>query len=174
MKSQTLCQWKGFSVEQSDHRLPDGRDITFTTVRHPGAVVIAPLTNKGELVLLRQYRPAIGRWILEFPAGTLEKGEAIQACAQRELAEEANLAAAHWQSLGELLPVPGFCDEVQHLFLAKSLTPAEGELDTDEVLEVLTMSVETFLEKIADNEIQDTKTLAVFLKMQVLGVLKQP
>ncbi|KDM89641.1 NUDIX hydrolase [Photobacterium galatheae] len=172
MKSQTLCQWKAFSVEQSEHQLPDGRNITFTTVRHPGAVVIAPVTKTGELILLRQYRPAIGRWIIEFPAGTLEKGETLQACAMRELAEEANLAAAQWQSLGELLPVPGFCDEVQHLFLAKDLSPAEGTLDADEILEVFTMSVDTFLEKVAANEIQDAKTLAVFLKMQVLGVFK--
>ncbi|MDO6706033.1 NUDIX hydrolase [Photobacterium sp. 1_MG-2023] len=171
MTAQTLCQWKGFSVEQDTHQLPDGRDITFTTVRHPGAVVIVPITDSGELVLLRQYRPAIGRWILEFPAGTVEKGEDLQICAQRELAEEAKFAAGHWQPLGELLPVPGFCDEVQHIFLATQLSPAEGELDADEVLEVLTLPVRSFLEKVAENEIQDAKTLAVFLKMQTLGWL---
>ncbi|MGB7996330.1 NUDIX hydrolase [Photobacterium halotolerans] len=171
MKSQTLCQWKGFSVEQGTHQLPDGRDITFTTVRHPGAVVIVPVTAHGELVLLRQYRPAIGRWILEFPAGTLEKGEEIAYCAKRELAEETQLAASEWLALGELLPVPGFCDEVQHVFLAKGLSPAEGDLDADEILEVVTMTVEAFTEKVVSNEIQDAKTLAVFLKLQVMGLI---
>ncbi|KKC99702.1 NUDIX hydrolase [Photobacterium halotolerans] len=171
MTSQTLCQWKGFSVEQGTHLLPDGRDITFTTVRHPGAVVIVPVTAHGELVLLRQYRPAIGRWILEFPAGTLEKGEDIACCAKRELAEETQLAASDWQALGELLPVPGFCDEVQHVFLAKNLSPAQGELDSDEILEVVTLTVNTFLEKVSRNEIQDAKTLAVFLKLQVMGLI---
>ncbi|OLQ71296.1 ADP-ribose pyrophosphatase [Photobacterium proteolyticum] len=171
MKTRTLCQWKCFSVEQATHSLPDGRQIDFTTVKHPGAVVILPVTNNGELVMVRQYRPAIQKWILEFPAGTLESQEDILSCAKRELAEEVQLKAELWQDLGELLPVPGFCDEVQYLFFAKGLTECTGELDDDEIIEVITLSVNDFEMKVASGEIQDAKTLSTFFKARMLKLL---
>lgn len=171
MKTKTLCQWKCFSVEQTTQTLPDGRHIEFTTVKHPGAVVIVPVTDSAELVMVRQYRPAIQKWILEFPAGTLESQEDIPACAKRELAEEVQLQAEQWQSLGELLPVPGFCDEVQYLFLAKELSECDGELDDDEIIEVVTLSIQEFEAKVANGEIQDSKTLSAFLKARTLKFL---
>ncbi|PSU47377.1 ADP-ribose pyrophosphatase [Photobacterium frigidiphilum] len=169
--AKTLYQWKCFSIEQEQHQLPDGRNIEFTTVKHPGAVIIVPINQCGELVLVHQYRPAIKQWILEFPAGTLESKEDILNCAKRELAEEVNLKAESWQSLGELLPVPGFCDEVQYLFLAQGLSETAGELDDDEVIEVVTMSVNEFEQKVLNNEIQDGKTLATYLKIKMMGIV---
>lgn len=169
--SKTLYQWKCFSIEQEQHQLPDGRNIEFTTVKHPGAVIIVPINQHGELILVHQYRPAIKQWILEFPAGTLESKEDILNCAKRELAEEVNLKAEDWQSLGELLPVPGFCDEVQYLFLAQGLLETEGELDDDEVIEVVTMSVAEFEQKVLKNEIQDGKTLATYLKIKMMCIV---
>ncbi|MCW8329313.1 NUDIX hydrolase [Photobacterium sp. SDRW27] len=171
MKTKTLCQWKCFSVEQASQTLPDGRDIEFTTVKHPGAVVIVPIADNGDLIMVHQYRPAIQKWILEFPAGTLESQEDIQSCAQRELAEETQLQASHWLALGELLPVPGFCDEVQHLYLAKGLSSCDGELDDDEIIEVLPISVAEFEKKVANNEIQDAKTLSAFLKARIMKLI---
>ncbi|MGF1727172.1 NUDIX hydrolase [Photobacterium nomapromontoriensis] len=173
MTTKTLCQWKCFSIEQTTHTLPDGRDIEFTTVKHPGAVVIVPITDNGELVMVHQYRPAINDWILEFPAGTLESKEDILGGAKRELAEEVQLSAEHWQDIGDLFPVPGFCDEVQHLFVATTLTPCHGELDDDEIIEVVTLSVPDFLAKVASNNIKDAKTLAAFLKVQAMGLLNE-
>lgn len=171
MKTKTLCKWKCFSVEQATQTLPDGRNIEFTTVKHPGAVVIVPVTDSGDLVMVHQYRPAIQKWILEFPAGTLENQEEILPCAKRELAEEVQLQASQWQDLGELLPVPGFCDEVQYLFLAKGLSESDGELDDDEIIEVVTLSIEEFEAKVANSEIQDAKTLSAFLKARLLKLL---
>ena len=172
MTTRTLCQWKCFSVEESEHTLPDGRQVTFTTVKHPGAVIIVPITAAGEVVMVHQYRPAIDDWILEFPAGTLEGKENIHACAQRELAEEVQMQATQWQHLGELFPVPGFCDEVQHVYLAHDLSPCAGELDDDEIIDVVTLPISDFLAKVASNEIKDAKTLATFLKVQAMGLLK--
>lgn len=171
MKTTTLCQWKCFSVEEEGQTLPDGRVIRFTTVKHPGAVIIIPVTESGDLVLVNQYRPAIKQWILEFPAGTLEDSEQIEVCAHRELAEETQLAAKSWVSLGQLLPVPGFCDEVQHIFLAKDLQTTHGELDDDEIIEVTTMSIEEFESLIANNTIQDAKTIATYMKAKLAGLL---
>ncbi|PSU13365.1 NUDIX hydrolase [Photobacterium gaetbulicola] len=171
MTTKTLCQWKCFSVEQSQHTLPDGREINFTTVKHPGAVIIVPIDEGGDLVMINQYRPAIKKWILEFPAGTLETNEDILGCAQRELAEECQLEARHWHNLGELYPVPGFCDEVQYLFLATQLKPCQAQCDEDEVIEVMKVSPTEFLAKVAQNEIKDAKTLAAFLKLHAKGLL---
>jgi ADP-ribose diphosphatase len=169
--AKTLYQWKCFSIEQEHHQLPDGRNIEFTTVKHPGAVIIVPINHSGDLVLVHQYRPAIKQWILEFPAGTLESKEDILNCAKRELAEEVNPKAESWQSLGELLPVPGFCDEVQYLFLAQGLSETAGELDDDEVIEVVTLSIAEFEQKVLNNEIQDGKTLATYLKIKMMGIV---
>ena len=174
MTKKTLCQWKCFSVEQSQHTLPDGRKIDFTTVKHPGAVIIVPVDESGNLVMLNQYRPAIGGWILEFPAGTLETDEDILGCAQRELAEETQLSARHWHNLGELFPVPGFCDEVQYLFMATHLKASQAQCDDDEIFEVVKMTPTEFLSKVAENEIKDAKTLAAFLKVQAMGLLPSP
>ncbi|MGF1681547.1 NUDIX hydrolase [Photobacterium minamisatsumaniensis] len=171
MTTKTLCQWKCFSVEQSSQTLPDGRNVEFTTVKHPGAVIIVPVTEQGDLVMVNQFRPAIKDWILEFPAGTLEDSENILDCAKRELAEEVQLRANEWKTLGELFPVPGFCDEVQYLFLAKGLSPCQGELDDDEIIEIVTLSTTEFLAKVASNDIKDAKTLASFLKLQAMGLL---
>ncbi|MEJ2764914.1 NUDIX hydrolase [Photobacterium sp. MCCC 1A19761] len=171
MKTDILCQWKCFSVEQTTQTLPDGREVEFTTVKHPGAVVILPLTEDDELVMVHQYRPAIGRWILEFPAGTLEPNEDLHACAKRELAEEVQLEATQWHDMGELLPVPGFCDEVQHLYLAKALTPCPGAPDEDEVIEVVRLSRAEFEQKVANNTIQDAKTLAAYFKARMMNLI---
>ncbi|MCG3886378.1 NUDIX hydrolase [Photobacterium leiognathi] len=113
MSSKIHYQWKCFSVEEQEHLLPNNKQVNFTTIKHPGAVVIIPINSQGHIVLVNQYRPAIKQWILEFPAGTLEPNEDVFECAKRELAEEVNLKAESWQSLGELLPVPSFCDEIQ-------------------------------------------------------------
>ncbi|WIH24646.1 NUDIX hydrolase [Photobacterium damselae] len=168
---QTHYQWKCFSIDEEQHQLPDGRTIPFTTIKHPGAVVIIPIDRNGDLILVHQYRPAIKQWIYEFPAGTLEDKENILACAQRELAEEAKLQAQNWQSLGELLPVPGFCDEIQYLFLAQELSEANGELDDDEIMDVVTLSITEFERKIAANQIQDNKTIAAYCKAKAMQLL---
>ncbi len=171
MSSKIHYQWKYFSVEEQEHLLPNNKQVNFTTIKHPGAVVIIPINSQGHIVLVNQYRPAIKQWILEFPAGTLEPNEDVFECAKRELAEEVNSKADSWQSLGELLPVPSFCDEIQYLFVATDLTPTIGELDDDEIIEVVTLSVQQVEQKIAQNEIQDNKTLAAFLKARIAGYL---
>ncbi|OAN11513.1 ADP-ribose pyrophosphatase [Photobacterium jeanii] len=167
----TQYQWKCFSVEEENQQLPDGRNISFTWLKHPGAVIIIPITAEGKLVLVNQYRPAIKQWILEFPAGTLEDSEQVELCAQRELAEEVQLAATTWHNLGQLLPVPGFCDEVQHLFVAKELSPCDGELDDDEIIEVKEFTVSEFEKLVASNQLQDGKTIAAYMKAKLAGLI---
>ncbi len=154
-----LFAWKRFTLEEETLTLPNGLTTKHVTLTHPGAVLIIPITENNTLILLRQYRPSIKQWIYEFPAGTLESGEDITLCAQRELAEEAQLQAKEWLALGECLPAPGFCNEVQYLFAAKGLSPCHAEMDDDEVIEVVEFSIEQVKAMIAGNEIQDSKTI---------------
>ena len=105
-------------VEQA-LRLPSSRTVVRQVVKHPGAVVIMPQLEDGRLLVIAQYRFAVGETVLEFPAGTLEPGEAPLACARRELIEETGYRADHWHALGTIYSSPGFCDERQHLFLAR-------------------------------------------------------
>ncbi|WP_283131730.1 NUDIX hydrolase [Enterovibrio norvegicus] len=166
-----LYAWKRFTLEESTHTLPNGVITNHITLEHPGAVLILPVANDGKLVLLKQYRPSIRRWIYEFPAGTLESSESPSVCAVRELAEEASLQAEEWHTIGESLPAPGFCNETQYLFVAKLLSPCEAEMDEDEVIEVVHFSVEEVTSMIANNKIQDSKTIVAFCRAQLLGLI---
>ena len=106
--------------ERNRIKLPMGVEATFGMIRHPGASLAVPITNDGQVVLLRQYRFAVQARLLEFPAGTLEEGEDPLESMQRELGEEAGYSAAQWDVLGPMLPCPGYSDEVIHCFLARA------------------------------------------------------
>lgn len=130
-----------FHLVKDALRLPSGRRQVIEVLVHPGAVCIAPLLDSGELLLVRQYRHAIGDWLLELPAGRLEHGGAEDrlAAAQRELEEETGHIAAQWEALGELCPAPGFCSERIAVYLARGVRPVEGlqrPADEDEEFEL--------------------------------------
>ena len=123
-------------------RLPTGVEGNYGCIRHPGASLAVPVLADGRVVVLRQYRFAVQRRILEFPAGTLEPNEQPQPAMERELQEEAGYSASQWDSLGLLLPCPGYSDEVIHCFLARELKALENPPagDEDEDLEVVEMT----------------------------------
>lgn len=134
-------------------------------VVHPGAVGIAAVEADGRLLLVRQYRPALKTWTLEIPAGRLEAGEAPLAAARRELEEETGRRAERWSPLRPIVPAPGFCSEVVHLFRADGLVevPDGGlEADPDEEIEVLHC---TPAEVLASDE-ADAKTLIAALMLR--------
>jgi ADP-ribose pyrophosphatase len=140
--------------------LPSGIEQDLLWIRHPGAVAVAPLTDKGELLLVRQYRHAVRAITLELPAGRREAGEDPLAAARRELAEETGHRARDWQALGSFWPAPGFCSERVFLFAARGLEPAAQALDADEDLEVVRMSPERAL-----RESEDAKTLLAIQRL---------
>ncbi|MEZ8140740.1 ADP-ribose pyrophosphatase [Enterovibrio norvegicus FF-454] len=170
--SSPLFAWKRFTLEEREHTFPNGLVTSHITLTHPGAVLILPVANDGKLVMIHQYRPSIDRWIYEFPAGTMELNESPDVCAKRELAEEVQLAASEWHKIGESLPAPGFCDETQYLYVAKQVSDCEGELDDDEVLEVVHFPVDEVARMIANNDIQDSKTIVAFCRAQLLGLIR--
>jgi len=140
--------------------LPNGVEVDLEIIRHPGAAAIVPVDAHGQVTLIRQHRHAAGGTILEIPAGVLEPGEAPEACARRELAEEVQLASDEWTHLGAIHTTPGFTDERIHLYLARALRPAEGRPDPDEVLEIVTMNLDEAINATLDGRITDAKTIA--------------
>ena len=148
-------------------KLPIGLEKTFGVIDHPGAALAVPITNDGKIVLLRQYRFAISRRILEFPAGTLEKNEEPLNSIQRELGEEAGYKAYQWNPLGKMTPCPGYSNEIIHMFLARDLVElAEKPLgDDDEDIEILHMTKEELNNCISNgDELLDGKSLTAWYR----------
>ncbi len=141
--------------------LTNGVTVNMEIIRHPGAAAIVPLTAAGEVILLQQYRHAVGGSLWEIPAGTMDADDRTPlACARRELVEETGFSAASWRALGELTPVPGYSDERIHLFLARDLTPASQNLDADEIVAVHRLPLAAVRQMVFDGRITDAKTIA--------------
>jgi len=158
-----LYSGKIFDVTIERITLPNGMIKDREVVRHPGAAAMVPLLDDGKVVLIKQYRHAVNRFLWEIPAGTLEPSEEPVECARRELVEETGYEAARFDKLAEILPAPGYTDECIHIFLATKLTPAEQKLEDDEVLDMESVSLEAALEMITKGDIQDAKTIVGLL-----------
>lgn len=146
-----------FEVVREVVELPSGLRQDLAIVRHPGAVGVVALQPDGRVTLVRQYRHAIGRELLEIPAGRLEPGEEPRSAAARELEEETGYRPGSLESLGSFFPAPGFCSEELHLFLARDLTlagPERAAHDADEELDTVLLSLPEALERCA----QDAKS----------------
>jgi ADP-ribose pyrophosphatase len=171
LSTKVLHRFRIFAIVEQALRLPSGRTVVRQVVQHPGAVVIIPQLEDGRLVLIEQYRFAVGETLLEFPAGTLEPGEAPLDCARRELIEETGYRAEHWHALGIMYPSPGYCDERQYLFVASGLVPEHAAGDEDEILEVKRLTVQEVERAIVDGALVDAKSIAAYARAKLQGVL---
>jgi ADP-ribose pyrophosphatase len=161
-----LHRGRVFRLVRENVTLDNGTTTDLDFIEHPGAAAVVALTSARDVVLVRQYRHALRRYIWEIPAGTLAPGELAMACARRELVEETGYMAAEWQPLGEITPVPAYSDERIHLFLATGLSAAAQHLDADEVLDVHCMPLAEADGMIARGEIQDAKSICALLLAQ--------
>ena len=165
----TVYHGKVFELVRENVTLENGTTTDLEFIEHPGATAIIPFLDDKRIVLLKQYRHALKKYIWEIPAGTLDPQEEIISCAQRELIEETGYSAALWHRLGEITPVPGYSNERIHIFLATELQPADQNLDEDEVIQVQAVDFLKAFEMIGDGEIQDAKSIAgLFLASQWL------
>ena len=161
--TEPVFQGKIFRVRVDTVTLPNGREASREIVEHNGAVVIVPIDSEDNVILVSQYRPAIGRVLLEAPAGKLEAQEDPDDCAQRELQEETGFASRDLRPLGGFWTVPGFCTEYIHAYVARDLVPSKLEQDYDEHVEVDRRPLSQIPLLIRRGEIQDAKTLAALL-----------
>ena len=154
-----------FTVLVESVTLPRGQTLDVEVVRHPGSVVLLPITAAGEVVLVRQYRHAIGRWMWELPAGSLKRGEDAEKAAARECQEETGLIPSKLERLGAFFPTPGYCDEEMFFFKATGLRepgkddPA-AQPDEDEDIETGAFAADELRHLLQTGEIIDLKTVA--------------
>jgi len=160
-----VFQGRIFSVSIESITLPRGEPLEAEIVRHPGSAVLIPITDDGAIVLVRQYRPALGRSAWELPAGSLKPGEDPRAAAARECHEEIGLIPSAVEPVGAFFPTPGYCDEEMHFYVATGLREPTADdhvvqRDEDEDIESRVFSVETIRSMIASGAIVDLKTVA--------------
>jgi ADP-ribose pyrophosphatase len=160
---QTVFHVGRFRLDTEQVTLDNGNDTTIHVLRHPGAVAIVPFLDEATIILIHQYRHAIGDYIWEIPAGTLDVGEDLLECARRELIEETGFRAGEMRPIGEIFPAPGYSDERIHIFMARELSPDVQNLEDDEVLQVHRVPLPDALAMIDSGDIRDAKTIAGLL-----------
>jgi ADP-ribose diphosphatase len=158
----------------------DGSRHQREIVGHPGAVAIVAVDADDRVLLVRQFRTAVGRTLVEIPAGTLDVDEATgrvedpELAARRELEEETGRQAARWQRLGTFWTAPGFATELMHLYLATELSVVgEGALgpDEDEALVLSAVPADEAIAAAEDGRIEDAKSIVGLLRLARLRAL---
>ena len=169
---QVVFEGKIIHMRQDTVLLENEKTATRDVVEHPGGVCVLPLTDAGEIIMVKQFRYPYKEVLLEIPAGKLDKGnEDPLDCGKRELEEETGMTAEEYLSLGKMYPSPGYCDEIIHMYLAKGLHPSKQHLDEDEFLEVYKIPFETVLSEILSGQLTDAKTqIAVLKAARILGL----
>ena len=160
----TVHRGRIFQIEIDVVKLPTGHTVDMEVVRHPGSVVLLPVPKPGSIILIRQYRYTIDRWIWELPAGSLKPGEDPDKAAARECEEEIGLVPGRVTRLGGYYPTPGFCDEQMIFYRCEDLCPpapdSQAKKDADEEIEPRTFTIDEARALVASGEIVDLKTLA--------------
>jgi ADP-ribose pyrophosphatase len=168
LKSKRIYEGKVISLDVDKVAFPDGSIGELEMVRHPGASAVVPFLDHPResdprILLIRQYRYAADSFLLEIPAGRLERGETPVACAARELEEETGRKARSFRKVFELFTTPGFTDEKIHLFLAWDLEEGKVGREQDEIIDEVSVKLSAALQMVASGEIADSKTaLGIF------------
>ncbi len=159
LESRRLYEGRVVNLRVDTVELADGGRASREVVEHDDVVAVVPLLAGGDVLLVRQYRLAAGRVMLEVPAGGVEKGEGVEEAAQRELREECGRRAGHLERMGGFYVSPGFCEEFVHVFLATGLEEAPLPSDPDESLAVMRLPLDAALRLAREGEIRDGKSI---------------
>ena len=177
LASRRIYTGRVVSLDVDTVQFPDGSTGQLELIRHPGAAAVIPFASDPAgpdptILMIKQYRYAAGGPLLEIPAGTLAPGEAPEACARRELTEEAGVTAGRMERLTTIWTTPGFTDEAIHLYWAGDLTRGPQAHERDEFIEVVPKPLSQVLTGIREGEIRDAKTVVAILYMAgfVLGL----
>ena len=165
LDSESVFDGRLLKVFRDRARLPDGSQGWREYIRHPGAVVIVGILPDARIILERQFRYPCQQAFIELPAGKIDPGEPLLACAQRELREETGFVAAHWRHVGTLHPCIGYSDEHIEIFLARDLVHVGSALDAGEFLEIFALPPQEIFAAVERGEITDGKTLGTLLRV---------
>ena len=161
LSTERILDGRVFDIDRDRVRMPNGREVTVDVIRHPASAVIVPVPEPGQVILIRQYRYAVNRWLWECPAGSVDEGETPEQAARRECHEEIGQVPETVVRLGGLFPTPGYCDEEMFFFRVSGLSVPEepAELDEDEDIEVRVFSLKDARGMVKRGEIVDMKTI---------------
>ncbi len=157
--SEIVFQGKLLDVRRDIVILPNGENGIREWIKHPGAVCCMPILPNGKIALIKQYRYSVRKMMIELPAGKLDKNEAPEDCAIRELEEEIGYKANKITFLTNIHPAIGFADEKMWIYLAEDLEKTNQKLDSDELIEIIPTKLEDALEMVWNGEITDVKTI---------------
>jgi ADP-ribose pyrophosphatase len=163
IKSETLLQGRAFKVRRDYLKTPTGDETKLEIIEHGGSVVVVPVDNDGNLLLVRQYRHAAQQDLLELPAGTRHEEEPFEECAAREIREETGMEAGKLQKVGNFYLAPGYSTEFMAVFLATELRHNPLQADFDEFLQVEKIPVKKAVGVFQSGEMLDAKSLAAWL-----------
>ncbi len=163
IKREYLYQGRILNLRLDTVRLPSGHETVREVVEHPGAVVIVALDGADNVLMVKQYRYAVGREMIELPAGTLEKNEAPDQAAPRELKEETGYTARSWTLLTSFFSSPGILTEKMHIYLARDLSEGKSEPEGDEDLQLKKIPLREAVGLVARGEIVDAKSIVGLL-----------
>ena len=161
--SRTVYRGRLVNLRLDEVKVRDGSTVLREVVEHPGAAVILPLLGPEELVMVRQYRGAVGEVLLELPAGTLRPGERALDCARRELEEETGYRAGRIRRAFSCYLAPGYSNELVHVFIASYLSAGKASPEGDEIVSCVAISLGQALRMMRLNKIRDPKTIAAIL-----------
>ena len=161
--SRRIYEGRVINLRVDDIELPDGGRHVREIVEHRGAVAAVPITQDGDVILVRQWRHPTGGVMIEIPAGTREEGEEQLETMRRELVEEIGHSAGRMELLAEIYVTPGYSTEVISLYLATELEPADGESDADEKIELVRVPFSDALQWCRDGELTDAKSVAALM-----------
>ncbi|MDA8257263.1 MAG: NUDIX hydrolase [Betaproteobacteria bacterium] len=159
LSSTSIYDGRLLHVKEDQVLLPNGNTATREYIVHPGAVVVVPLLENGDVLMVRQFRYPLQRDFFELPAGKIDADEDVLACGQRELLEETGFAAQAWRFLTTIHPCIGYSDERILIYLAQDLSEHGHRRDEDEFLENVRLPLETAMEWVRDGRISDVKTI---------------
>lgn len=169
LSSSDEYQGRLLHVKKDRVRLPDGGESSREYIIHPGAAVIIPVFDNGDILLERQHRYPLHRDFIELPAGKFDPHETELACAQRELQEETGYLAASWRELPTFYPCIGYANERLVYFLAEGLSFSGENMDDDEFLEILRVPMQEALAMVGDGRIDEAKTVMGLLWFERFG-----
>lgn len=163
LETKTIYRGKVFNVREDRVVEPGGVEVTRDIVEHRGSVVVLPIFPDGDLLLIRQYRHAVGDFLWEVVAGRVEEGESRAASARRELIEETGYTAKNVKEILEIIPSPGFCTERMWIFAATGLREGTAQPEEDERITARKFSLAELEEMIRRGELHDGKSVSAIL-----------
>ena len=170
LSSQRVYEGRAVKLRVDTVRKPSGKVTTREIVEHADAVAVVVLDSRDRVILVRQYRKAVGKTLLEVPAGSVDPGEQPINTVRRELQEEIGYLPNKIDRLGGFYSAPGYCTEYLHLYLATYLIPSKLEAEDTDEIEVVRVPLTKIPDLIASGDIADAKSVAGLLRVMSLGM----